>query len=459
MRYVQGSPTNSAGNTFTPQQNGSYTYYNFENELYPNNVITYQEGAAPQNLNNGAYNFGVVPNLATNNNTCPSQIYCGSPGQLGPALLLQHETAKQAYFSLKYVYASLIDGGDFDGLKETIMLTWPNDAWELRNQLLAKSPYLSVEILMEAANKNILPDAMMLEICLANPEATQEKGFVKWIEFEAQNPLPDYMIAQIVASWNEKTMRASLVAGMAEQRGNMTQANSELIGLMRNDSTTVHPLDSIVAQWQRSEEVGARYAEVLALVEGGHFDDANAILEALDDDRDLKGTELLQQQDLLDLMGLWQDIAVNGQRANTLDSTHLAELNRIADLDHPTKAVALARNALCFHYGDCRSPYTGSSLGGPRSPSTLPSRNYEEEDRLAIFPNPASVFVTFEYQAAEGQIEVVVTDVTGREAMRRMVDGTQGQFLWDTRNIPRGVYMVELRSGGQNLQTERLVLQ
>ena len=43
-----------------------------------------------------------------------------------------------------------------------------------------------------------------------------QDGFVKWMEEDAPNPLPSYMLAQIMASWDQETWRTSLESGMAE---------------------------------------------------------------------------------------------------------------------------------------------------------------------------------------------------------------------------------------------------
>lgn len=71
---------------------------------------------------------------------------------------------------------------------------------------------------------------------MANPEATQKDGFIKWAEVDANYPLPAYAIASIRASWDVKTYSFTLEAQMAEKHTNMTQAVNHLLYLYRTDS-------------------------------------------------------------------------------------------------------------------------------------------------------------------------------------------------------------------------------
>ncbi len=65
------------------------------------------------------------------------------------------------------------------------MATWPSDAWELRDYLLAKSPFLSVTALQEMVLRNVMPAAMVAEVLIANPEATHQSGFIEWMQVES----------------------------------------------------------------------------------------------------------------------------------------------------------------------------------------------------------------------------------------------------------------------------------
>lgn len=457
IRMFQGSVNVGAGNTFSPTQNGPYTYYNFENEPELVSIQYFENGPA---MVQGAYNFPWVMEVPTalNSHGCPSRMVCGGGLQVKQHLGPQLDQTKLAYLNLKYVYESLLDGGDFEGLKETIMLTWPNEAWALRDELMSRSPYLSVEILFEAALRNILPTPMMLEICLANPEATQRGGFIRWIEHEAPNPLPNYMVAQIVASWDQRTWRTSLESGLAEQLGEMNRLSAAIIGALRAD-TIPEPLDSVMVYWQSDPTLGARYGEARTLIEMGQFAAATALMEGLEDSYRLKDQDTEERDDMLALIALLADVHGNGLNVMDLGQQHLDALAAIGD-GRPTHAGIAAQNLLCFGYGQCTPPVTGGSMQ-PRSQWTGRSTATVAPVVLRAYPNPASVFVTLEHQvdARLKNAYLRMCDMTGRELERRNVAASPGQELWDTRRLSPGVYSVEFYNGTELLGSQKVVVQ
>ncbi len=65
-------------------------------------------------------------------------------------------------------------------------------------------------------------------------------------------------------------------------------------------------------------------------------------------------------------------------------------------------------------------------------------------------PNPASNWVQFNYtlptNASMG--EIIITDISGKFISRLTITGSKGAKLWDTRNIPNGVYLYTLQAIG-----------
>lgn len=79
-----------------------------------------------------------------------------------------YETVKQQYLNVEYLYSQLIDGGNSQSVESNIDYNWSNDAWQLHNELMNLSPNLSSEVLLHAASKDILPPALLYEVCANN---------------------------------------------------------------------------------------------------------------------------------------------------------------------------------------------------------------------------------------------------------------------------------------------------
>lgn len=458
IKLFQGSPSKSAGNSFTLTQNGAYPYFNFHNEA-ERLPITYFWHTTPGDLNANSYNAPWVAKYYTSSSqhNCPTRITC--PGSVVELLSPQIEAERLAYLDLLYVYESLIDGGDFEELKETIMTAWPSEAWELRNELMAKSPYLSVEILKEAALKSILPDAMLLEICSANPQATKQDGFVKWIEFEAPNPLPHYMVETIIASWDEHSFRTSLEASMAQHKSDMDQMNDQLIIALRNDTLSV-ALDSVLVRWQANTSLGARYGEAQTLIELGRYNDAATLVNGLEVDYKLKERDAEQREDMLALINSFSEAESSGQDLMHLDESKLQVLRTTAE-GPVNQASIWARNILCFGYQECYAPVTGGAMSIKSLTYVVDENASIAPHLLKVYPSPAESWVTFEH-AIGGVLDnayMLVRDITGREIANLPIAISPGQLVWDTRRQMPGTYFIELYNGGALVDIQRLILQ
>ena len=85
-----------------------------------------------------------------------------------------------------------------------------------------------------------------------------------------------------------------------------------------------------------------------------------------------------------------------------------------------------------------------------------------EHGEYRIQPNPARGWAAFNYDRKEIAPEnglIIVREITGRVVATLPMQGPIGQQVWDTRGVSPGVYMVEFRSGGHLLHTEKLIVQ
>ncbi|MEZ4773445.1 MAG: T9SS type A sorting domain-containing protein [Bacteroidia bacterium] len=68
--------------------------------------------------------------------------------------------------------------------------------------------------------------------------------------------------------------------------------------------------------------------------------------------------------------------------------------------------------------------------------------------QVRVYPNPAAGDVRMEWELPPGSrnAEIRVRDIQGREVARQTVSTQEGQWLWDTREMPDGIYLYELRT-------------
>ncbi|MDX9751984.1 MAG: hypothetical protein RBT71_12965, partial [Flavobacteriales bacterium] len=377
----------------------------------------------------------------------------------GPLVGLMMER-KGAYVDTRYLYEQLIDGGNTDAVLEEIQESWPQDAWTLRGYLLNRSPYLSTASLREMVQRGIMPDAMITEILVANPEATRQDGFLRWLQEESGHPLPEYLLGMVVASWDQRTYRDALENEMAHHHGEMTQAANALLHHYRSDTTQV-PLDSVRWVWRQLRTPAARFGEALTWLEEHRFDSAAAAIAWIPEEHRLGADGLAEVQRMQDWIDFLQDVHGSGRTTLQLDSAEVQQLVALAGgaYDRP---AAFITNLLCFGYGICRPPSTGGDDGTPKSlPRTeLPAVGNLVQALLAIHPNPADAWVAFDYDllVPPDDALLVIRDITGREVYRKVLQEARQQVVWDTRMMAPGTYTASLINGKQLLRSEKIVI-
>ncbi len=366
---------------------------------------------------------------------------------------------KMSYGNSRYLYEQLIDGGNTDAVVQEIISAWPQGMWDLRSYLLSKSPFLSAQSLKELVLKPSVPDAIKTEVLIANPEAVRLNGMVDWILRDGL--LPEYMVGQIVASWDQQTYRFTLEGDMGRFHSEMSQAANILLAYHAADSTYGH-LDSLVAVWQEVRTPAARLSEALGHMEEGQFVAANTVVQAIPQEHvRLPSAYLDEKNRMLAFISFVQGVLTNDRDLSELNSAEVAQLVTLVDGKHDRPSV-WAQNILCFHYGICRAPYTGGSGEAPKRLPHAPSSVEEVVlPVLGIQPNPATTYVVVNYdlKAVADNSRLIVRDLGGREVMQLQLGSSEGQVVMTSRKMSAGVYTVELLNAGNRLLTEKLVVQ
>ena len=316
---------------------------------------------------------------------------------------------------------------------------------------------LLMTVLSALMVQNVMPQAMEMEVLIANPEATQEKGFTDWVLNDAPYPLPEYMVADIIASWDNRTYRSTLESELGEYHANMTQALDQMIALCQADTIGEHT-DSLVATWHRLPTKAGRYAEALTHVQRNEFTAAGELISTLDDDFKLSTDDGHEQQRMLDLIAFLQVIYNNGRSDGELTIAEQNALEGIIDgaFDRPAN---WAQNILCFHYGRCVAPPTGEGGHAPMLHHTHAAKD-NIASQISVYPNPASQYVTLKHNAL-GRVssaEWVISDAQGRSIKHFPISTPDGQQIWDVRDVAAGTYTIVLLNAGKEVGAERVVV-
>ncbi len=386
-------------------------------------------------------------------NECPSHYGGGGSGGDDRELVLSPGEKSEAeqvfadnlanYNNVKVLYDNLKDGGNTEQLKSEVETAWPDDMWELRAELLGKSPHLSMEVLKKTADKtDVLPESIIFEIMAANPDELKKEELIKYLQ-DKDNPLPGYMIDILKQVAMGTTYKTVLQRQMAYFNQVKTMAANDIIRSLLND--TILDINEL-RNWL--DNIGGKRADeqiIASYLQEGNYTDALAMANMMPAIYNYKDDEITEHNYYITLLTLRINLLEEGRTLFDLDSLEVNNLEYIADNSVGT-AGAQARGILEFAYGhhfcNCLNI---SDTSGYKSSNSF---NYESFNKafgpeIDVNPNPASDWVTFDYILPDDKAEgiIKISDVNGKVIETIFVSGRQGQKVWDTRKVNQGVYL------------------
>ncbi len=373
--------------------------------------------------------------------------------ELAPNMVANYYSKLTNYEDMLYIYSRQIDGGNTDSLMQAIQMTFSDDAQSLRNDLLAQAPYLSQEALMEAAFTGLLSDGVLLEICLANPEATYGDNFLNVLEFDIPNPLPANMIQIIYQNWDSETPRSLFEDQLADLDVDLGRMASQLIHYYALD--TLDHTDSIESILVSQNSLYADYQRVELAIEQEDFTKATDVLNLIGSANEFDEEELAEHMNYLDYVTFRQLIADNEGGYMKLNSNQLKDLRDIAFATQG-RSAKMAQNILCFGYDECDFEVPAEQF------RTRARRMYDFENKAivnttssrmdavvhTVYPNPTKEQISIKitnFSEVESY-EVQLREISGKLLLQQGIASPEQAI--SLSNLAKGSYLLVLYKDG-----------
>jgi hypothetical protein len=359
-RY-QGDPVDStsfdspAGNLFSYQDSVAnpstlkyYNYYNSAENIWYVHHFSETELIAPLDSNYTWETFelkGWQLLGYDKERVCPSGM--GGGGSL-KSYTSPRSIINDSDIQLANLYAqleSLIDAGDTEGLNFEVMTSVPDEGLEIRQELLSTSPYLSDTVLKQAIYKeDVLPNAMIRDVLEANPQSAKSDEILSTLDSRFE-PMPDYMIAQIMQGKNYLGAKEILEAKIQSWQQVRSKAKADLMREFLLDTNMISPLDSVIAFLENETDLNSRYDMAIAQWENFDPEGAWIILNAIPSQFTLSENQSIDLENYLEYFGILQYMADSNWQAPQLDSAFVTLLFELKETGNP-RLAALSRSLL-----------------------------------------------------------------------------------------------------------------
>lgn len=448
-----------AGNTFTESPNE----YNIDIESNCNSIeYTHQDISEGDPFNiRPDDNFGVnqLINDAFSNyskeESCPSNLNSTIVDEsVEKSILLSELTTISAYTDTLDL---LTDGGDTESLNSDITFSLPDEAMELRQQLLDESPYLSDTAMKNAINKeNVLPNIMIRDILVANPQSAKTPHVINEIDNRIV-PMPDYFMVEIMSGQSVSGAAEILEQKLVYHKKIRDKSLGKLEKYYLSDTGNYSSAyDSLSALYINEPFKEAKYKLSLKYLAEGDSVSSYNTLENIPLIFELTDIEESIHEDYETLFDILEQIHCDSV---LLDSTLAMPLFSISDKSN--LAGNYARNILInddltsyfpvFYFPDIfKVTPTWDVLQSSKS----------EQSNLSVFPNPAGNYFIVEYNCIGfiGSKLIQVTDIYGHNLIDKIISNDTGQLLVSAQELGSGSYIVNFTINNELVDSKKVII-
>lgn len=410
----------------------SHTYVYASGELVPSEVSTSM-------------------NASTSGIAYPQSCPFDYTGSAAPEL----EDKMEAYNDLKALYELMLDGGNTPATIENIQDAQYAVAFDLYNELMAKSPALSREVMIEAIQKETeLPAVLLTAILVANPSAAKDAVIQQELD-NRSSQLTNYQRGLIDQGLNLLSSKENLESEMA----NLMTSFSQLLVYEYQRIATDDAIADKQAAWESLMSIGtdanSLWTRTMWLAGQNRYTEAHTV--------GTQAVALLRpratcKEDWTEYLTLLQTLtAWSANEAFALTTTQEQAVQEQIDEAKPaTKGLILQT---INQYGSGEYELATSY---PIDEHGLRSMQFGEEETmpawLTIFPNPVSEYFVVQLANAPTSTDAhyTVTDITGRMVAKGDFDANNQQVVVDSSWWNTGIYVFTIFDSGQTLHVSKI---
>jgi len=356
----------------------------------------------------------------------------------------------------------LIDEGNTAALNLDVTTSMPPETMELRDELLAASPYLSDTVMVNAAEKeDVLPNSIITEVLTANPQSAKSDKVLTKLD-ERDNPPNENQMGQILANDSVIGHKESLESKLSYYTSEKARAVYDLSRLFMHDTTDLAIHDSIELARTNINSAASRYQQAFCRLNSNDSLGVINLLSNIPAEFDLDDTKSDYHDYFVDYFDVLFEMQTQNKTIIEIDSSQKATIHSIMDntgglLHAYARNILILTDGLVYH-----EPYLLSDTSSNKSATAKEnaySHFWDEENYFKLYPNPANGYITLEYKLDYGTSKPVVEviSVDGIHVSTFRLFNSTGIKIIDLRDWKCGTYILRLTSNGKMLQSAKFV--
>ncbi len=458
IAYNQGSNTAPAGNSFTVT---GAAVYNFANQAHPVNYFHHASSPYPEVKLIPYPRLNVTPIQAPGTSynkeiSCPSTLDGSGLPEDKYEMEIAAETASLIEDSLNL----LVDGGNTEALLANVQSSFPEQAVDLYQDLIALSPYLSDSVIKQAIEKEeVINNPMIRDIMVANSQSAKSDELLNALENRIE-PLPEAMWNEILSGDTLVSAKEIMESELALWLQKKDQHFNNIVRYYLTDSIGGIDNDSIIEFLNDVNTYESQRQRAILQATEGAFVQALATLDALNANMAINTLQTDDINGLRVLISALDSLFVNPFKLSKSDSVLLNLLVEIS-VSVSSQPAAFARNLLIdkswtIYDEPILMPNMQKSGKRIKIGTSLLS-NQPRDKTLKVFPNPAHNYFLVETGYISAKQEIRITNIEGRTLIRQKTSANRLTFI-DCKALKPGIYLVQLFESNRLISSAKLTL-
>jgi hypothetical protein len=464
-------PKDMAGNLFyieSPVADGDFDDINNQANhiIYyvPNNPLPSNPRLIPVDYTHSSVTVIRVINNWTFEDGCPSHL--GGGGGIGSGdneglLAVINEAAGHAD-SLQSILDALTDAGNTPQLEAEVFGSTPPETMELYSLLMNTSPWLSDTVVGAAIHKEeVLPGALMRDIMVANPHSAKSEYLLQQLT-DRWEPLPDYMIAQILQGRSVVSLREETEAKLAAWQLKKSSAFGALAASFLADTLDAQAaLTDLYTLLESHDALHSKYLLAFLKLQYNATQAGATVLSGIPAAFDLTAAQQQAHQQLAAYYQLQAELQADTLHLLQPDNLALAQLSGMMATGYGLSAV-FSRNVLrALAMTQYLEPVILPDMYKAAEAADTYSKLLEAKppQYLMVKPNPAKDYVILSYRMeSEGVAGIEVRSQQGQLIYAGQTGSMQDELTLDTRGWKPGLYVVSLLRNGKLIESTKFTL-
>ncbi|GEM_PF-862429 len=362
--------------------------------------------------------------------------------------------------TLENDYFADLANGDASSLYSLIATINLSNASDVKNTLLANSPYLSHNLLtnLGEVSTTLFPKNWYLDVIKANIEVFEVPEFRLYLMTKNEPLVGDEMLILAEAYRNNPTARSTDQNNIAELSEKIaTIDNWLLIDELNNEPTDIaSEIPNLLEERADVASNSQKLGYYFGLKDWANFN--NELIACQNQISTMEDGRLKQEiSDVMDILSYLKDQQNNfGSYDLPLSESQISQLLSYRN-ELSGKAQQYASNVLCFYASICEEDYRDEmEATGAKQQIIQFEPTASQSVSLKLYPNPNNGVFTIQNEAS-GILNVEILNMQGQRFEFSIVSRTENTIEIDLGEIKDGVYILQVVDKNDKIHVNRFV--